>query len=388
MATTYSSTASASFWKEYECVGCSSRFGHSFDRSASASSDASGEAAQKQALDALIALAGNAHDPHPCPQCGIYQPGMVGAKRAERYGYGFLIALAGSAAGLILGAVDWVALNMAVWLAWAAAAAALGLHVYAALDDPNRDIPGNRARAEAEVAKGSLALEERRSHGMGGLPGAEGLGGENRWPMLLLCLGLAGIGAAEGYRAIGRLPLNAGWYPPVAGPGDEPYLYFYRKIQSIKGYWKGNGLAEVLGAEGAAPEASWSVSGDQDSWGSSISAKSSEKYSSSTPWARVKIPADPALAGRTVRLNVRLDYSFPEAEGGGFSTRSDSQQESRELRLGSPGCAARYGTLWWAGGLLGAVLFLAGSWRMEALARRLSSGDRPGKVMVLKQPPS
>ena len=34
-------------------------------------------------------------------------------------------------------------------------------------------------------------------------------------------------------------PLNAAWYPPVAGPGDEPYLYLPDSIASIKGFWTG-----------------------------------------------------------------------------------------------------------------------------------------------------
>src|SRR5438105_3171170 len=84
MATTYKSTIEVRCWKEHTCVNCGGTFAYLFVRKVTGRAPTA-EAATTCARAAALKAIQNEVDLHPCPACGLYQPDMVGAKRARRH---------------------------------------------------------------------------------------------------------------------------------------------------------------------------------------------------------------------------------------------------------------------------------------------------------------
>ena len=139
-------------------------------------------------------------------------------------------------AGLYLGDVLQADRALLVAMAVVAAVGVLGFLVD--LRNPNRDLEANRRTAEQEIAAQRVRVLRP------GMPLAPGFEPSARkatacWPSDWRSLALLALALPELMRRQSAWPLNADWYPPVAGPGDETYLYLPDSISSIKGYWTG-----------------------------------------------------------------------------------------------------------------------------------------------------
>src|SRR5262245_21107359 len=97
MAKTFNATVEVKCWKRHSCLGCGSKYSYVLERSVTGS--ASTAAAAERNADKLAEKAlDNDVDKHPCPECGIYQPDMVGQSRRTGHWVVFwslLVALTG-----------------------------------------------------------------------------------------------------------------------------------------------------------------------------------------------------------------------------------------------------------------------------------------------------
>jgi hypothetical protein len=167
----------------------------------------------------------------------------------------------------------------------------------------------------------------------------------------------------------------------VVGPGDETRIYMEDKIQSLKGYWRGDPHV-VLSAPGK-PSINIQATTNQNGWGSSIYAKSSEKSSSSTPWCKLSLPETPELAGQSLECNIDLDVQYPRAYGSkNFETEQRSMHRSATLHLAPPGAGGRYDAFWWQGTVGGMLLLLVCGQILRASARALERRANPTRLYV------
>jgi hypothetical protein len=373
MATTYKSTIEINVWKEHACIGCGSRFRYLFKRKKTGQGG-SPEAASAAARLAVMNALENEVDMHPCPGCGLYQPDMVGSRRTTRHWWTLAAAWAALLLVLILRLTDVVPANTAA-LAAAAACAVLGLvHLLLDANNPNRHPERNQQAAQQRVERGDLWLPP----GSKADPEAEmpvfGWSTAHTVAYVLFGLGLLAFLSPEILRALHGWPANPQWYPHVAGPGDQPYLYFPDQITSVKGYWRGLGKAQVVNAaEVGLPVADLRIESKQDNWGQSISIGSKEsKTSTNTLWLRVLLPNDPLLEGKTLKLNLHLIVVYPALSGINFDEVHQDFSHKAEIRLSGAGAGVRYQSWWW-GGFVGGVLLVTVS---SLLLVRLSSGLR------------
>src|SRR5207245_2234123 len=132
------------------------------------------------------------------------------------------------------------------------------------------------------------------------------------------------------------LPTNPGLRPLVLGPGDEVTVKFPDRdeIRSVQGRWRGNPEVKVLNAAEVGAPPTLTGAGRADSWGDEIRVKPSEKNLSGGLSARLKVPNNPALGGKTLRVKVTMNVMYPSAEGNSrFLNRTTTVSREFTLRL-------------------------------------------------------
>jgi hypothetical protein len=127
---------------------------------------------------------------------------------------------------------------------------------------------------------------------------------------------------------------------------------------------------------------------NQKDWGSTISAKSSEKDSTSTPWVTVIIPDDPTLVGKNVTCDLDMNVTYPMFTGGSnFQTTTARMSRSLSLALApTPGAGGNYSTWWWEGTVAGMAVMLVCTVMLVKGARRLQKQAKPTRVLTPAAP--
>ena len=174
------------------------------------------------------------------------------------------------------------------------------------------------------------------------------------------------------------LKSNPRFMPEVVGGGDEAYVYFPKSVECVASNWRATGVASVNAIDGAAlPQPiPIGVTSKSDSWPMNMSVKSSEMHTSITPWATLRFPADPALAGKTLEVRVVLTVTRPAMFGAReFRDFTDVQTFDAKVALSGPKAGEMYKTAWWfamGGGLFGTTVagivlaLAAGSFKKKA----------------------
>jgi len=356
MAKTYTSTLQIHCWKHHKCIGCDGSYAYEFIRKITGTGGTEEKATAASKANAEKALARDS-DLHPCPTCGLYQPDMIGQRRAKRSWIIFWCALTAFIVSLVVAASHGAQFYTLTWVVAAICALAAGAHWMTALWNPNGNLSANLTRAAADVAGGKILNQP-------GQPSAsvKQLASPSKSPFhhILLLLLLGAVGAAvmpEIVRNSKHWPVNPDAYPPVVGPGDQTRIYMQEKISSIKSYWRGQADAQLR--EGSRTYKA-STTTNQNDWGHTIHAKSSEKDSSSTPWVGITVPAEPGLAGKVVDCGIKLAVEYPHANSSGtYDTPSRIMQRTVSLTLATPGAGGSYLSQWWQDTLaaMGLVLF-------------------------------
>jgi hypothetical protein len=383
MATSYKSTLEINVWKEHACIGCNSRFRYLFKRKKTGQGGTP-EEASAAARQAILSALEQEVDVHPCPGCGLYQPDMVGSRRSTRHWW---VIAASSAALLLLMILMLTDVMLAGTAALAAAAtcAVLGLvHLLIDVNNPNRNLESNQQFAQQKVERGDLWVPPgSKAETTPEMP-VFGWSTAHAVAYVLFGLGLLALVSPELLRLMHGWPVNADWYPQVAGPGDQPYVYFPSKITSVKGHWRGVGKAQIVNAaEIGLANSELRIESKQDNWGNSISVGSREsKTSTNTLWLRVVLPNDPNLEGKTLKLNMAINVFYPKLMGNSFEDVSESYSHTAEIRLSSAGAGGRYKAWWWGGFVGGALLITVSSILLVRLSNGLCKLAQPTSIFV------
>jgi hypothetical protein len=368
MATTYTSTITIDAWKEHTCVGCGGTYRYRFQRKKSGQGG-SPDAASTNAQRAVMTAIAKEVDMQPCPTCGLYQPDMVGGRKAFYHG---MITLAASVCVLvpmIIYAADGISSVAAPWLIAALCSILVVIHWLSDFINPNSNLKSNRQLAKARIRDGVIRVPADVVQGVE----RDERAGVPSWTWahtlsyLLMFVGLIAFVSPEFYRAGAGLRQNPGWHPLFAGNGDQPYVYFPDTITSVKGYWSASPTIRVanwqeLGLrsdilQGSSHTASWGADGKI-----TISSKES-KTSSPTLWLRVHLPQEPRLEGKELDLQMSLNVSYPQMQGADSWVPATMQTRvlSKKLILSSPNCGNRYRAIWWGSYLIGTFQILFGS---------------------------
>lgn len=379
MATTYTSTVQVRCWKQHTCVGCGGSYLYELIRTVKgtgSTADGARAHAQKNVQKTLE----KDTDLQPCPTCGLHQPDMIAQRRSSRHWIMFWVSLVVAGVLLILVATHTVQFYVASYLMALVCAAAAAACVLTERWNPNQNVADNRARAADLVSRGVLrhnpgqpvADQDLQRHAR---PPASGM------QIASLVLAAAAVLLAlvpDVARAAQGWPTNAEAYPPVVGPGDQARVYMKDSISSIKGYWRGKPEAVIKDGE---RRLTARATTNDNSWGGTIYAKSSEKSTSSTPWVAVTVPRDASLAGKTVGCDIDLAVEYPASQGGSsFRTTSSKMHRNVRLALAQSGAGDSYETMWWASTVSGVGLVLLAGLLLVGAASALRKRAHPTQV--------
>ncbi len=380
----YKSTQSLQCWKQHRCAGCSALYRYLFKRQALATAS-SPERAQAQARQKLDTAINTTFDQQPCPQCGFYQPDMSAQYRRARYvGYGWClwITLAVIACLSAADAVTIPGLTLTVLLVVGFCAAA---EAWTSFRDHNGDLAKNRRLAETAMAKGIVRLD---TPGAGNQPHLDA-GWRKPGPAVyvLLLLGVLVLPAAEAVRRVRDWPLNEPFFPPVVGPGDKTTFYMPEKITSLKDYWRGQPSVQVMNADALGTSADqWPATAKENSWSGTISVKSSEKDSRSSPWISFIVPNENSLVGKVAALRLELKTEFPQMVGSStYQTMKKDFVAESDLTLAPEGAGAQYLGCWYLGLVASALALAVAVWLLCRHARGEGRSTQTG-ILPLEQP--
>ncbi len=382
MGKTYTASLELRNWKEHTCIGCGGAYTYLLVRKV-AGTGASAEVAQGNLQKVIRNTLETATDMQPCPTCGLYQPDMIGRPRARKAWIVFWLALLASIITLILFASYAVSASTATWIMTAICGVAALRLLMIDMTNPNSNPEGNKMLAQQRVSAGEMKSTPGQAAAR-----VDELANPGRTPMHLLALlillaAVVPAAAPEIVRSSRGWVVNEQCYPAVVGPGDSTRVYMDKKISSVKGYWRGVPVASLhdAGAQ-STPAIPVVATTNQNDWGHTIRAKSSEKSTSSTPWVTVAIPNNAALAGKTLKCDIDLDVEYPHSSGGSsFSRMHDKMGQHFALHLGPVGAGASFTAIWWQGTLAAIAMVLLGSLLMVAQWRSLQRRARPTRIV-------
>jgi hypothetical protein len=379
MGKTYTSTIDVRCWKEHTCAGCGTPYSYELIRKVSGSAPTA-EKATVNARAAVERTLKSDVDLEPCPICGLYQPDMVAKRRAKVAKLTFWLALLALGLVLILRATDVLQANTATWAAAAVCAAAAIALAKVDMQNPNANPEANRRRAAERVNSGAIRTPRAGPPTEPPDELARPVRSSTGWlAVALLPAAVVAASLPEIMRSSHGWPLNDACYPPVVGPGDHTRVYLPEKIHSIKGYWRGRPY--VTATPPGAASIPVPAKANQNDWGSSISAKSSEKDSSSSPWVEIDLPQLESLAGKPVQCDINMQVQYPHAFGSSsFQTQTDNMHHAVALAMAPAGAGERYNHAWWEGTLIAMGAIAAASILTGLRARALRRQATPTRV--------
>jgi hypothetical protein len=389
MATTYKATLEVQCWKEHTCNHCGTVYRYLFKRK-KVGQGATEEAARLAVNDIVVKSLAKEVDMCPCPECGHYQPDMIGSRRFKWHMWLLITALSVYTLLFILGATYLLSTAVTLYSLACLSFALIFLNLWMALSNPNRDLKANRSRAKKRLAQRSMQWPSGQEPAEENEP-VEDRAGIGVWLMAgCLIAVVLFLPSADWLRAAQGWPLNSSWHPEVVGPGDTAWVWFPHSLRSIKGYWR----AVALNAMVANPQElgnipnQISVTTRDTDWGNNISVKSGERDNSASIWIRLHVPNRPELIGKKLKVQVNLTAAFPvvdPANRNKFIVQQMPVNHTVEIDLAAPRAGFLVSAFWWIGILGGAMAFsLAGAFFMVR-ASTLSRFGLPTRVIPLDE---
>jgi hypothetical protein len=381
-------------WKQHTCSACACVYRYKIERSAEGRGVSEAGAAQN-AEQAVYRVLAKEVDTRPCPNCGLVQPDMVARRKVYWHSFATLVPL--GLLPFVLLFSCWgkgIPHPLGALIGAGVLGAAALAHLLIALYDPNRDRSANREKAQADLAARKAEVVQP-----GGSADLFAPPRNLTWahaPALLAVAAAALAFLAPAFVPGGQdLPANQGLRPAVVGPGEEVTVAFSgHNIRSVDGRWRGRPSVQVLNAAEFARPPVLAAEGRDDDWGDSFMVKPSQKYVSPRLEARLQIPGDPALGGKSLRVRVAMDVAYPSASGEGFkdwatgastfANRTAAVQQDYTIRLADAAVLRAYRRAWWTWGSLGVLGGVFGGGLLVWLGLSLRSRAHPTELMPIR----
>ncbi len=367
----YRVTAARGGWREHTCIHCGCRFQCRID-SKVIGAGPSPLAANLKANRVLYKSLASAVARRPCPTCGLNQPDMVGPARFRLHLFVFFALLGSLFFAMLVLRIALPAASETPFLPLIASGIVLaligtGLLAHLAIDmkNPNKNLLANLEVAQAYLQSGQLRLiasgDELIARDPPSASGWRPAGQFALYGVMLLALVMVPMG--EALRLTKGWQINRNCDPVVAGPGDNIKVQFPDRIVTVKGNWRGEGQAEILNADDLGVPSDMKLVSSHDNWGEQIRIEHEyEAHFVRELWARIELPDDPRLGGKTLQIKMELDITYPKWKPGGFENTKETATHTVTLAVASErNAAATYYRYFIVGALGGLVLALLAS---------------------------
>jgi hypothetical protein len=381
MGTTYTATIDIRCWKQHECVSCGSLYRYLFERKVKGTGPSETTAERNAEQQASKAIEKEV-DFRPCPACGCLQPDMIAQQKRQRHSAVAWLFLLVAGIVLLLGAlsgVTFMTYSTAGVICFVLGAVGLAVHVVTGLSEPNKNPDDNLAKAETMLDQGTMELVTKADADMAdGAP-------KSVVPMTMPLLGvLALCTLALMAPFLGKMVFGwgsvAGTKPEVVGPGDKLTVYFPGSIDCIKSTWNASGTATVS-VDGESTTYPATLRSKSETWGNTMSWKSSQAHTSPSVWAEVQLPNDAQLVGKTITVQSNVTVNYPQSIGWNtFDNRSQPMAATTKVKLNGNNAGGIYGTLFLLT-IAAAVGYVVLSFLLAASANSLNKYAAPSEII-------
>lgn len=355
--------------KEVDCEWCHTRFQFPMVESTKGSGPTLDDAvrdAREKSRKSLEREPGH----EACPTCGALQVSMGASKNAFAHGCALWFAGILLAIGLLIAflinqnIVSLVTASTVSWTLFFVSILTLLFNIRIVRQDPNADLIQSRAAAAAKVKEQKIVVISTTHDALpDSIPTSVSV---FQWAAIGLCaLGITLYPAAELLRITSGWASNPNCVPPVAGPGDEVTVFWPKSLPCLKGHWKGAAFVNLVSDDPFATPMPLEATGRVDGWGGVIGGKGAHNQDTAI-WTKVKLPDDPALVGKKIKLDAKMSINYPHSTG--LLSFEEAQVEFENvftLKLAVPRAATRYNTAWWIGLIGGSGLVVLSSFLLR-----------------------
>jgi hypothetical protein len=334
----YDVTATAKCWRLHDCVECGCAYRYlcqSHVTGSGESVEVATERANRAAIEALAEIV----EVRPCPQCGLVQPYAIATKkyRLHLVATGLAVALAGTGVGIAVTG-NGARADAAAGMLLIGSILAVVCHLVIALLNPNWSRSRNLRNAQKELSSGRMQLvRQGESHDHDPRTRMFGLG------HVFYLLLAAGAVAATLVPSV--IALQKGWHrnkdlnPTIITPGDVVRVTFPETPEAALGQWAGWPTITIENETELGGTFKIKAHSQRDAWDTITGM--GIKNEPVNLWAEIELPADAALNGRTLTLNIYMPVLFCRSGvGGRFTNEIVKVYKTVELHLSPIGARA------------------------------------------------
>jgi hypothetical protein len=315
-----------------------------------------------------------------CPDCGQLQPDFVGHHQANAHGLVTILSVAIAVAVAIGAGLFGISNGRTGTLLAGVAVLAAIAHIVLGNRNPNAHPADNRVRSRKMEDDGELDVTRAGDREQIRPP----VGPFTR----LHILGVFGVLLAIGgllVPAVGRDRPADAVAAVRAAPGETIEIDFPDTIEVVNGLWRGTPRVTVQNPQDFRnqPPAVAAVSNDA-TWPATVKIESGRERIRPQLWAKVTIPDEDRLAGKTLELKVDLEVAYPGLDNKIVRDRRTNIWKELNVRVSNE---TLFGRIWqvparWVGVFFGTLTLAFAGLYLTALGRGLARLAEPVKAEV------
>jgi hypothetical protein len=315
-----------------------------------------------------------------CPDCGQFQPDLVGHRQAGAHGLVTLLSVAVAVTVAVGASLFGIPNGRTGTLLAGVAVLAAVAHIILGNRNPNAHPADNRVRSRKMEDDGELDVTRGGDREQIRAP----VGPFTR----LHILGVAGVLLAIG----GLLVPAAARERPAdavaairAAPGETLELAFSDTVEVVNGLWRGTPKVTVQNPQdfGNQPPAIVAISNDA-TWPATVKIEAGRDRIRPQLWAKIAIPDEDRLAGKTLELKVDLEVSYPGLDNKIVRDRRTNVWKDVNVKVSNE---TLFGRIWqmparWVGVFFGTLTLAFAGLYLTALGHGLARLAEPVKAEV------
>lgn len=315
-----------------------------------------------------------------CPDCGQFQPDLVGHRQASQHGLVTILSVAAALALAVAASLFGLSNSQTGLLLVGSAVLAAVAHTILGTRNPNSVPAENRTLSRKMEDDGELDVTRSGDREQVRPP----VGPFTR----LHVLGIVGVLLAAG-----------GLYVPAvvkerptesttlvrAAPGETLDIDFTDTIEVVNGLWRGAAKVTVLNPQdfGNRPPPIAAVSQDS-TWQPNVKIEAGRDRIRPQLWAKVTIPDEDRIAGKTLDLKVDLEVSYPGLDNKIVRDRRTNIWKDISVKVSNE---TLFGRIWqvpvrWVGIFFGTLTLAFAGLYLTALGHGLARMAEPVKAEV------
>lgn len=315
-----------------------------------------------------------------CPDCGQFQPDLIGHQQAQAHRLITLASVAAAIGVAFLTSVFGVDYGRTGTMLAGVAVISAAAHLFLGNRNPNSHPAANRAISrkmeddgELDVTRGGDREQVRppigpftRLHILGVFGVLLAMGG-------LLVPAVVPVRPSESNESLSAIP------------GQILTIEFSDTIEVVNGLWRGKPHVTVLNPQdfSNAPPAIEATSNDS-SWPMNVKINAGRDRIQPQLWAKIAIPNDDRLTGKTLELKIDLEVSYPGLDNKFVRDRTTNIWKELTVRVSNE---TLFGRIWqvpihWIGIAFGILTLAFAGLYLVALGQGIVGQAEPVKAEI------